>query len=235
MQPTDLKFFLLALIQELSRSRCITPSPDVEELLTNLNLPIDYYQKTLSGNICFNSLVPLALKAMELGADPEDVSRFLNWVDFEVLVSNYLSKSGLIVFRNVIFSKKRFEIDVLGVDSVSKLCLVIDCKHWKPGYRKGGKLRIITKDHRAKVELLARECSFIISKYPVLMRVEYLVPVVITLTQAVKGVINGSLIVPVLMLRDFIANLRYYIDVLGNEVMIRNPCFLSNGRRVSTG
>ena len=228
MQPADLRSFLEALLEKLSSNRCTKLSGDEEDVLTRLNiLGEDVCQKTLGGGICFSTLVPLALRAVELGADPEEVSKFLSWTDFEVLVTRYLSKSGFTVFRGVRFTKRRFEIDVLGIDEVSRICLVIDCKHWKPGYKKTGKLRVVAQEHRAKIEELARECSFIMPKYPVLARAEYLVPVIVTLTHVLKGVINGAVIVPILLFRDFIANLTYYVDVFRSEVLVRNPCFLS--------
>ncbi|MCD6340992.1 MAG: hypothetical protein J7L51_03480 [Desulfurococcales archaeon] len=227
MQPADLRLFLEAMMHKLSRNKCAELSGDEEELLTRLGLLDEVTcQKTLSGNLCFSTLVPLALKAIELGADPERVSKYLNWVDFEVLVTKYLSKSGLTVFRSIRFTKRRFEVDVVGVDPVSRLCLVIDCKHWKPGYRKGGKLRAVAQGHRSKVEVMARECGFIVPKYPALMRAEYLIPVIITLTQVIKGVINGTVVVPIFLLRDFIINLDYYADLFRDDVLVRNPCFL---------
>ena len=227
MQPSDLRFFLEALIEKLSRNKCPELSGDEEEVLTRLGLlNEDVCYKSLSGSTCFSTLVPLALKVIELGADPKRISKYLSWVDFEVLVTKYLSKSGLTVFRSVRFTKRRFEIDVVGIDPVSRLCLVIDCKHWKPGYRKSGKLRAVAHEHRSKVEILARECGFVTSRYPALSRAEYLVPIIITLTKVIKGAVNGALIVPILLLRDFITNLDYYADFFREEVLIRNPCFL---------
>ncbi len=227
MQPADLRLFLEALMEKLSHNKCAELSGDEEELLTRLGLlDEDTCRKALSGGLCFSTLVPLALKAIELGADPERISKYLNWVDFEVLVTKYLSKSGFTVFRSIRFTKRRFEVDVVGVDPVSRLCLVIDCKHWKPGYRKGGKLRVVAQEHRFKVEVLARECGFIVSRYPALMRAEYLIPIIITLTQVIKGAINGTVIVPIFLLRDFTINLDYYADFFRDEVLIRNPCFL---------
>ncbi|MCD6340986.1 MAG: hypothetical protein J7L51_03445 [Desulfurococcales archaeon] len=227
MQPADLRLFLEALMEKLSRNKCAELSGDEEELLTRLGLlNKDICQKALMGGMCFSTLVPLALKAIELGADPERVSKYLNWADFEVLVTKYLSKSGFTVFRSIRFTKRRFEVDVIGIDPISRLCLVIDCKHWKPGYRKGSKLRVAAQEHRSKVEVLARECSFIVPKYPVLTRAEYLIPIIITLTRVIKGAVNGTIIVPVLLLRDFIINLDYYVDLFRDDVLIRNPCFL---------
>jgi len=227
MQPADLRLFLKALMEKLSRNKCTELTGDEEGILTRLNLlNEDTCQKNLSGAVCFSTLVPIALKAIELGADPERISNYLSWVDFEVLVTKYLSRSGFTVFRGVRFTKRRFEVDVLGIDAVSKLCLVIDCKHWKPGYRKGGKLRIVAQEHRNKVEVLAQECGFMMSKYPALLRAEYLIPVVVTLTQVFKGVVNGAIVVPILLFRDFIVNLDYYADVFRGEALVRNPCFL---------
>jgi hypothetical protein len=182
----------------------------------------------LSGRICIKSLVPLAINALERGGDPYRVASFLDWKDFEEFVKTYFNLSNYNVISNVRFTKRRLEVDVLAVDPVSHLGIIVDCKHWAPGYSKASKLRKVCLEHRRKVELLTKECSFIISKYPIIRKAESFIPVIVTLTDTFRGYVNDSFIVPIGTFRDFISNLRYYLELLaGEHGIVRNPCYIS--------
>ncbi len=67
--------------------------------------------------------------AIRNGAMIEDVSEFLTWQNFEELVSRILDQNGFHVQRNLILTKPRMEIDVVGVKL--GISILIDCKHWK--------------------------------------------------------------------------------------------------------
>ncbi len=70
-----------------------------------------------------------ALFAINLGADLEDVSEYLNWKDFESLTGIILEEKDFEVTKNLILTKPRMEIDVIG--KKMDIALLIDCKHWK--------------------------------------------------------------------------------------------------------
>ena len=53
--------------------------------------------------------------AIQNGATIEDVSEFLSWQDFEGLVSHVLDENGFRVQKNLILTKPRMEIDVVGI------------------------------------------------------------------------------------------------------------------------
>ena len=199
----------------------------LEKILSKYN---EFIIRTLSsneGNICFKTLVPIALDAIALGADPQEVSRFLNWKDFEELVCLFLNKAGLKVVKNVRYGPRRYEIDVVGIDLISKYALIIDCKHWMPGYRKKGKIIQAARNHRKKTEELSNICTSVSNNIPEIFHVKYLVPIIVTLTETYKGVINGVFIVPIRTLRDFVINISYYMDLLlGNDHVILNKCFI---------
>ena len=76
-----------------------------------------------------NDRLQTALFAINLGADVEDVSEYLNWKDFESLTGIILETKDFEVTKNLILTKPRMEIDVIGrkID----IALLIDCKHWK--------------------------------------------------------------------------------------------------------
>jgi len=63
------------------------------------------------------------------GADIEYVSEYLNWKDFEGLVAKILEEKGFTTIKNMILTKPRMEIDVIGINH--GIAMLIDCKHWK--------------------------------------------------------------------------------------------------------
>ena len=76
-----------------------------------------------------NDRLQTALLAINLGADVEDVSEYLNWKDFESLTGMILEARDFEVTKNLILTKPRMEIDVIG--RKMEIALLIDCKHWK--------------------------------------------------------------------------------------------------------
>ena len=70
-----------------------------------------------------------AFLAITKGSPIEEVSEYLNWKDFEALVSKILDESDFQVEQNVILTKPRMEIDVIGIKL--NVAILIDCKHWK--------------------------------------------------------------------------------------------------------
>ncbi len=229
---TDLKF-LMSLIKTLSESRsnCIK-GESLRQLEATWGDFLDFLAgegvlfRNISGEPCLKSIVPLALKAIELGGDPFVISRYLSWRDFENLVTEHLVRAEYLVIKNLRFTRRRYEIDVIGLDEVTGRALAIDCKHWAPGYRKSGKLRIFASEHRSKVELLAgRECSYALISYPRLRKVKFYVPVLVTLTESLRGFINGSFVVPIRYFRNFVEDLHYYVDLFGGESLVKNECY----------
>ena len=76
-----------------------------------------------------NDRLQTALFAINLGADVEDVSEYLNWRDFESLTGIILEARDFEVTKNLILTKPRMEIDIIG--RKMDIALMIDCKHWK--------------------------------------------------------------------------------------------------------
>jgi len=217
---------LLELIKTLSKEgRCVDPDEEGQASL-NMMKSFDTFYVGIDGKYCLKSLVPVALKAMELGADPFRVAALLDWRDFEELVLEYLSRSGFEGVRSVRLRSRRFEIDVLAVDAVSGYSLAIDCKHWSPGYSKSWKLREVARTHRGKVELMCSECLELGKGARILAKSRWVVPVIVTLTEGVRGYVNGSFIVPIRMFRDFLLNLDYYVGELSDYGgRVKNPCW----------
>ena len=68
-----------------------------------------------------------ALFALKEGAPIEEVSTYLDWKDFEGLTAKVLESKGFSVIRNLVLTKPRMEIDVIGINH--GVALLIDCKH----------------------------------------------------------------------------------------------------------
>ena len=69
-----------------------------------------------------------AILAINMGAAIDEISRLLNWQDFESLAAEVLEKRDFEATRNVILTKPRMQIDVVGIKS--GVAILIDCKHW---------------------------------------------------------------------------------------------------------
>lgn len=72
----------------------------------------------------------LAVRAIELGADPERVAAFLEWAEFEQMAASIFETNGYTVTRNLRFREgsKCWEIDIVACKRPIVIC--VDCKHW---------------------------------------------------------------------------------------------------------
>jgi hypothetical protein len=66
--------------------------------------------------------------AISMGAPIDDISRMLEWQDFESLAAEVLEKRDFETTKNVIMKNPRIQIDVVGIKS--EVAILIDCKHW---------------------------------------------------------------------------------------------------------
>ena len=133
-----------------------------------------------------------AFTAITNGYPIEEVSECLDWRDFEGLVSQILLENGFEVEKNVIFTKPRMEIDVVGVKL--NVVILIDCKHWKR--MSNSALNEIVRKQVDRVRRYADEISDIMT-----------VPVIVTLHQEQISFINKVPIVPIMQLSSFLDEL----------------------------
>jgi len=66
--------------------------------------------------------------AISMGAAVEEISRLLKWQDFESLAAEVLERRDFETRKNVILTKPRMQIDVVGIKS--DVAILVDCKHW---------------------------------------------------------------------------------------------------------
>ena len=145
-----------------------------------------------------NDRLQTALFAINLGADLEDVSEYLNWKDFESLTGFILEEKDFEVTKNLILTKPRMEIDVIG--KKMDIALLIDCKHWK-NMSKSALDEIVKKQiERVKHFVSTENMSAL--------------PVIVTLHQESIQFVGNVPIVPIMKLSSFLDEFAGNLDSL---------------------
>ena len=130
-----------------------------------------------------------ALFAIKNGVPIEEVSRYIDWKDFEGLVAEILDSKHFDVLRNFRLTKPTMEIDVVGVRL--GIALLIDCKHWKRLSHSALETIVVKQVERVK--------HYISNAKDVTAA-----PVIVTLNQEETSFISKVPIVPILQLSSFI-------------------------------
>ena len=133
--------------------------------------------------------IKASIFAIRNGATIEDVSEFLSWQNFEELVSRVLDENGFIVQKNLILTKPRMEIDVVGVKL--GISILIDCKHWKRMTQSALNDIVDKQVERVKRYVEKTESTSAI-------------PVIVTLHQEKVNFVNKVPVVPVMQLSSFL-------------------------------
>ena len=133
--------------------------------------------------------IKASIFAIRNGATIEDVSEFLSWQNFEELVSRVLDENGFIVQKNLILTKPRMEIDVVGVKL--GISILIDCKHWKRMTQSA--LNDIVDKQVERVKRYVEKTESISA-----------IPAIVTLHQEKVNFVNKVPIVPVMQLSSFL-------------------------------
>jgi len=145
-----------------------------------------------------NDRLRTALFAINLGADLEDVSEYLDWKDFESLTGVILEEKDFEVTKNLILTKPRMEIDVIG--KKMDIALLIDCKHWK-NMSKSALDEIVKKQiERVKHFVSTENMSAL--------------PVIVTLHQETIQFVGNVPIVPIMKLSSFLDEFAGNLDSL---------------------
>jgi hypothetical protein len=182
-----------------------------ESLVTEVVERYSNLVKLVGGEIVVVNLIELALTLSERGVELKRISEYLDWRDFEAFTSRILEESGYQVERSVkLTTPVRFEIDVLGIDPVSGIGLVVDCKHWSIASR--SRLLEAAERHYERVEKLVKYYSRVKQLYRVLEKATRLVPVVITLTTPSIRVYSGVLFASIRELPALLRDLHVVLD-----------------------
>ena len=119
----------------------------------------------------------------------EDVSEILSWQNFEQLVSHILDENGFDVQKNLILTKPRMEIDVVGIKL--GISILIDCKHLKRMTQSA--LNDIVSKQIERVKSYVEKTESISA-----------IPVIVTLHQEKVDFVKQVPIVPIMELSSFL-------------------------------
>ena len=147
-----------------------------------------------------NDRIQTALFAIKLGADVESVSEYLTWQDFESITGLFLQEKDFDVTKNLILTKPRMEIDVVGTKM--DIALLIDCKHWK------------TMSKSALDEIVKKQVERV-KRYVADKNMSAL-PAIVTLHQEEIQFIENVPIVPIMKLSSFLDEFVGNLDSLAS-------------------
>jgi len=163
-----------------------------------------------------NSLqrLKLAVHAIHLGADIENVSSFLQWQEFENMAAVAFERNGYSVTKNLRFKHagRRLEIDIVGCRKPIAIC--VDCKHWHRGLHPSALKRIV-EEQVERTFALAESLPSLFGKTECASWDNVkLVPAVLSLVTGRFKFYDNVPIVAVLQLQDFLSQLPAYADSL---------------------
>ena len=131
----------------------------------------------------------IAIALLEKGLPIDEISIVLDWRDFEGLTAEILSSKNFGVIKNLIMTKPRMEIDVVGIRL--GVAILIDCKHWKR-YSSSSLTTVVKKQVERTKQYVAKTPGAIA------------VPVIVTLYQDKINFIENVPIVPISQFSSFI-------------------------------
>lgn len=129
-----------------------------------------------------------SILAISMGAPIEEVSRLLEWQDFESLTAEILEKQDFETTCNVILTKPRMQIDVVGIKS--GIAILIDCKHWRMMNQSALEVAVKKQIDRTR-HFVSKE------------KIQAAIPVIVTLHQHETKFIERVPIVPIHQLDAF--------------------------------
>ncbi len=139
----------------------------------------------------------IAVSLLEKGFLIDEISIALDWRDFEGLTAEVLTEKNFAVIKNMMLTKPRMEIDVIGIRL--GIAILIDCKHWKR-YSSSALSTAVKKQIERTKQYVAKTPGAIA------------VPVIVTLYQDNVGFIENVPIVPISQFASFVDEFYGNID-----------------------
>ena len=139
----------------------------------------------------------IAVSLLEKGFPIDEISIALDWRDFEGLTAEVLTEKNFAVIKNMMLTKPRMEIDVIGIRL--GIAILIDCKHWKR-YSSSALSTAVKKQIERTKQYVAKTPGAIA------------VPVIVTLYQDNVGFIENVPIVPISQFASFVDEFYGNID-----------------------
>ena len=135
-----------------------------------------------------NDRLKASLLAISMGAAIDEVSRLLDWKDFESLTAEILENRDFETTSNVILTKPRMQIDVVGIKS--GIAILIDCKHWN-------------NMSQSSLQVAAKKQVERTKHYVSKEKVQAAIPVIVTLYQQEIKFVDRVPIIPIYQLDAF--------------------------------
>jgi len=158
--------------------------------------------------------VRMAVRVVELGADPERVCRVLEWGEFEEIAVKAFEANNFMVRRRFRFkwAGRRWEVDVLGCKEPLVAC--VDCKHWRRGWRGSAIIRAVEAQVE-RTQALAEALPSLHKKAGLVnWKKAVLVPMILSLVPGPFKFYKNTPIVPILQLPSFLNELPAYTTSL---------------------
>jgi len=131
----------------------------------------------------------IAVVLLENGFPIDEISIALDWKDFEGLTAEILTSKNFAVIKNMILTKPRMEIDIVGIRL--GIAILIDCKHWKR-YSISSLTTVVKKQIKRTKSYVAKTQG------------STAVPVIVTLYRDKIDFIENVPIVPIFQFSSFI-------------------------------
>lgn len=157
------------------------------------------------GTIAFSdgAKVFATIEALRLGCSLEEVSKALDWRDFEGFTSTILKRNGFECFGNLYLKKPRAQIDVFA--RKRKLGIAIDCKRWSRDPGPSTMAKVVEMQER-RAELLAK------SGRDEVIGIDYVLPAVLTVYESGLRLVGGVPIIPIHRFQGFILEFEGHLD-----------------------
>lgn len=221
---------LLISLLKLTKNGGVTQESVNRDAKVPVSIGIKLLQKLQTANIVYlngdmvsvdaNNRLQLAVRAVELGADVEQVSAFLDWQEFEAIAALALERNSYEVSKNLRFKHagRRWEIDVVGYRKPWVVC--IDCKHWRHGISPS----VLAKIVAAQVDRVKALSDFLPGTSAKIECAKWDVakffPVILSLVPSRFKFYDDVPIVPVLQLQDFLSQMPAYGNSLKHFRMV---------------
>ena len=139
----------------------------------------------------------IVVELLEIGLPIDEISIALNWRDFEGLTATILVSKDFAVTKNLILTKPRMEIDIIGIRL--GIAILIDCKHSKR-YNISSLTTVVKKQIKRTKHYVSKTQGAIA------------VPVIVTLYRDKVDFIENVPIVPIFQFASFIDEFYGNID-----------------------
>lgn len=188
---TRMKLALLYSIKyspEKASAKFIVPYRTLVDYLSNK----DIMNKLIVPETKFN----IVIKAIKNGYTITEVSEVLSWKDFEGLVANILHEFNYEIYKNIVISKPRREIDIIGIKG--NRALVIDCKNWRSALTRS-RLNDITLKQLDRISIAKKKINILKDKE--------VIPVIISLYPYSEEKLNNVYVISIDKFKDFLMHI----------------------------